>query len=388
VFGGEEKGGFILLSRERLKNGDKVFITTDASLVNELSATNDFFDKVVPVDIEARFVVGERAKITICDVEVWGDEPLQEAQNRALSEQDLRNNFAKRDKFPFEAHFKKVEIGNVFVPMATLNGLRRKAYAQYFDWLATRGRAMLEKKHSIHLPKTAKNNKVAVIAEKATDCDILIYKPADYSGEVIPPKGAHETFLYLPPYLSGKECEEIRPKAQAFDGIFAEGFFGMQLAKEWNLPLFAGTGFNLSNSVAVQEVPAKYIALSKELTATECTPLCTESSFMLTAGDIQVMDLVYCPFEKSCAVCDRRKVYTLTDDEGRAFPLRRYHTSECRFELFNCAKLVADNQLTGALLDCSVVEDVAAVVKNCRNVQRLKELFKTFTKGHWGVPVG
>ena len=43
----------------------------------------------------------------------------------------------------------------------------------------------------------------------------------------------------------------------------------------------------------------------------------------MTAGDVKVMDLIYCPFSKSCAECDRRELYTLTDENGRAFPMRR-----------------------------------------------------------------
>ena len=54
------------------------------------------------------------------------------------------------------------------------------------------------------------------------------------------------------------------------------------------------------------------------------------------------MDLIYCPFEKKCSSCDKRKLYTLTDGERRDFPLRRYVTSECRFEVYNCADLVTD----------------------------------------------
>ena len=66
------------------------------------------------------------------------------------------------------------------------------------------------------------------------------------------------------------------------------------------------------------------------------------------------MDLIYCPFEKKCADCDRREVYTLTDGNGRKFPLRRYKTSECRFEVFNCADLAVNSHMLGKLTDVTL----------------------------------
>ena len=101
-----------------------------------------------------------------------------------------------------------------------------------------------------------------------------------------------------------------------------------------------------------------------------------------------MMDIVYCPFEKSCKSCDKRSSYRLTDESGRRFSLRRYSASSCRFELFNCDRLICMQQLTGRLLDCSLgdarmIGDAMAA----NDGEKLKKLFKNYTAGHSKNPV-
>ena len=117
---------------------------------------------------------------------------------------------------------------------------------------------------------------------------------------------------------------------------------------------FAGTGFNITNRISLESCKAEYICLSKELTIAEADALSAENVFYLTSGNIKVMDLIYCPFEKKCQSCDKRNLYTLTDGEGRKFPLRRYKTGECRFEVYNCADLVSNGCKAGALTDMTL----------------------------------
>ena len=127
---------------------------------------------------------------------------------------------------------------------------------------------------------------------------------------------------------------------------------------------------------------ADYVCLSKELTRSEAEELSRENTFYLTAGNIKVMDLIYCPFEKKCASCDRRKIYTLTDENGRKFPLRRYEVTGCRFEVYNCADLVTDGCAAGRLLDCTLTDN-AAEIATCRTRAELEKFYKNHTRGHY-----
>ena len=182
---------------------------------------------------------------------------------------------------------------------------------------------------------------------------ILIEKPRSYSH--LSPRA--DVWLYLPPFLTTAETDDILSRAKGYAGVYAEGYFALAAARKYGLKLFAGTGFNLTNRfsvTAVKEEGAAFVTLSKELSSAEQRALAIEGAFALSLGDIKVMDILYCPFSKTCATCDRRNLYTLTDEDGRKFPLRRYAVNgQCRFEMYNCAPLAAYNGATNALADCS-----------------------------------
>ena len=173
-------------------------------------------------------------------------------------------------------------------------------------------------------------------------------------------RAGQERYLYLPPFFTSKDEELIAPYLEQFDGIYCEGSYGIRLAEKYHKKLFAGTGFNLTNRYAVAEAEkaADYFVLSKEISLREAESLSAQNAFYLAGGGIKVMDLVYCPFLKDCKNCDRRKRYSLTDEEGRAFPLRRYVlTGACRFEVYNCARLEADMCPKNALYDNTLPTD-------------------------------
>ena len=114
--------------------------------------------------------------------------------------------------------------------------------------------------------------------------------------------------------------------------------------------------------------------------------LISEKAFALSLGDIKVMDLLYCPFSKTCAVCDKKKVYTLTDENNRAFPVRRYLSAngDCRFEVYNCASLIGTGvDGAGKLIDLSVTENKKAVVCAIKDENKQKEIYKNYTSGHY-----
>ena len=110
------------------------------------------------------------------------------------------------------------------------------------------------------------------------------------------------------------------------------------------------------------------------------------NAFALSFGGIKVMDLVYCPFGKTCASCDMRSCYTLTDEAGRKFPLRRYVCSSCRFELYNCAGLCTERVPCGRLSDLSLY-DGSELSDPGDDREYLKKKFGGITHGHWNSPV-
>ncbi len=352
-FSAQVKGGIELKSSTRLKNGDKAFITTDAALNKQLLSAVRTRKIFVEVSINAgcapeAFVDGRQFTADfICD----------EALSRPTTKDDIIKNFNKVDSYPFAVKFGNVATDDkAFLPVSRLNAFRRQVYAQFFEWETQNINKLIDGVQPLpECGKVEKNARTCVISGEfaGVKADIAVLKPDKYQGNLFDrvKDFSGEKYLYLPPYLSGEDIEAVKHLITPFDGIYSGGNYAVPLARELNKKLFAGVGFNLSNSLSLSGCTADYIALSKELTVAEAKPLARKNTFYLNGGDIQVMDLIYCPFSKTCKDCDKRNLYTLTDENGREFPLRRYEISGCRFELYNCADLSSRTPFTGVLTE-------------------------------------
>lgn len=382
-YGGEVNKKLFLSTTARLKNGDKVFITTDAELNNELLSKR----KIIKLEISAQFNAGKKAKININGNEYFTEEILEPSVNRPLTSEEIINCFKKVDKYPFEVTFGKIETNGVFIASSQLNGIRRKVYAEFYSSFSQNSRGKISLTYKPFAKNCTKNNKTAVICSNlnGVKADIGILKLADFSLKYKELIGGFdgEKYLYLPPYITGGEIIRIKKIIKDFDGIYSDGIYAVELCKEVNKKFFAGTGLNISNEIDIVGCDAKYIALSKEINCSEANKLSKENTFYLIAGDLKVMDLIYCPFGKKCSTCDRRGSYILTDENGRQFTLKRYKIGEnCRFELYNCACLVSEASNAGKLVDLSVSGNAEKILQNLDNEDALKGIFKNYTKGH------
>lgn len=390
-FSGDSEGGFAVTSKALLRSGDKVFVTTDSAVNKRLLDK----ERKLTLKVSARFFAGERAEISVDGRKFYGDNPLEHAKNSPLKVEDIKECLKRVDKYPFEIVFGEVDTDGVFLPKSVLNGLRRKAYDGIFGILSENKNAQVVKNHVLPQPKTAENGKIAAIVGDAygISADITVLKPRDYfdqneklSEKFTKKDGFGQKYLYLPPFMTGEEIERISPLIALADGVYCDGVWAVGLCERLKKPLFAGCGMNISNRVDLNECPAEYVALSKELTETEQRQLSTEKTFALSSGSLKVMDLIYCPFEKRCSSCDKRHLYSLTDEEGRRFPLARYKMGECRFEVYNCANLVGKS-VTGTLIDCTTLQDARKAVEICKDVQKQRIFYKNYTRGHSVSPV-
>ena len=348
VFAGEGQGGIFLSSRDALAVGDEVRLTLDASLAEEVRSLR----RTRPVTVHVAVRAGERLRAEAEGFVFEGD-VCERAKNAPLSEEDVRASFLRTDA-PFSAEV-VAETEGAFLPKSALNAFRRAFYAGLSDALSPRRAPLPVREPPMPALTVSEGGMLAVIISGHTmpeGADMVIWKPADYA-HMQPPA---RTWLYLPPLLTAADEACIAPQLSLFEGVYCEGTYGVFFAKKYGVRLMAGTGWNLTNRIAVLGAlsRAEYVVLSKELTLAEQDALSAQGTFALRAGDCKVMDLCYCPFGRTCAACDRREKYTLRDGEGRAFLLRRYRAAEgCRFEVYNCAPLAAGRGSASALADCS-----------------------------------
>lgn len=353
IFRESGKGGFYLSASEKLRRGDEVRLTTDSSLGERV-----FTEKKRKITLSLSFLEDSHAIIECGDFVIRGQK-LEKAKRAPLKREEIEACFQKTDGLPFELDFEEIELGNVFLPKSALNALRRNFFEELVNSMMPVRLPLTERtlQETLHIEQ---NNMTAVMSGslRGLKADILIYKPSDYLHIDLDAvkEGDGVKFLYLPPFFTGEELKAVERVLPYFEGIYCDGTYGLPFSKANGKKFFAGTGFNLTNRFAVSEVKAAgadYYALSKELNVSEQDALTSEGAFVLS-GSVKVMDICYCPFERNCKTCDRRDSYTVKDEEGRRFPLRRYSGKGCRFELYNCAPLVDAHGRAGRLLDMSV----------------------------------
>ena len=383
---------FVLSSKQRLKNGDGVFITTDTA-VNERVLSSR---KIESLKIGLYFAVGQPAKAICGDLVIEGETPLLSAQTRPLTQEELKACFLKTDGLPVCIEFEQITLqGNIFIPKSELNAIRRRFYEAVCERIA-KGNNTPYEVQELSLPiLSANNTKTTVIASDfdGVETDIAVYKADDFS-KTLPPSfidGNFEKYIYYPSFANAADLATISAwiKEGNIDGIYAENFGGIAFAKTHKIKLFAGTGFNLINSLSIAELlkeDVSYYAISKEANTEEISALGGKGAFVFSLGDIKVMDLCYCPFEKTCARCDRKSIYSLTDEGGRVFPVRRYVAADgnCRFEVYNCAKLIGSGiKGIGQLLDLTLVQDKRAAIQAKDSETQQKKLYANYTSGHY-----
>ena len=388
-----EGRSFIISSKIRLKNGDGVFITTDTAVANRLLNAQ----KAGEIHLKLSFCVGTLAKVSCGDISLQSQEVLQAAQNRSLTVDEIKACFLKTDGLPVDVLFDEIEIkGDIFIQKSALNAFRRDFYTLLAEKVAKKGNTQYE-----HAPFTvqkvsSKNEKTAVIGTdfEGVETDIAVYKADDYNAPLPEgfKKGNFEKYLIYPAFATEKDLLALRARLQEtkIDGIYAENYGGIHFAKEHGIKVFAGTGFNLTNSLSVsvllKEACVAYYALSQELKGEELSLLVGEKAFALSSGGIKIMDLCYCPFGKTCGQCDKKQLYTLTDEGGREFPVRRYvdGNGNCRFEVYNCADLVGlGAKGAGQLLDLTLVADKKTALAAKDDEIKQKQAYKNYTSGHY-----
>ena len=362
--GGEYREGFALPKGRGWQVGDDVYITADGALSERVSARR----RLLPLDVRCTFRVGEYPSVCASgafgEVCVEGDDAAEEARSAPLDEAAIAACFAKTGEYPFAVRSLRASCeGQCFLVRAALNALRRKVYSAVADAVAPQ-RAPLERRPIPHAPRARQgvtSGEIAVIADdfsgewcRAGKIDYAIFKPKDWSDmasiddfiEKSEYYAWHKT-LYLPAFMTDADLAAVGAFVGRFDAVYAEGFYAFEFCKEHSVPLFAGTGLNLFNSLSASLARAEgasRIALSKELSAQEIAAIGDGDAFVLSGGRAKAMDLLYCPFSKACESCDRRRSYSLRDEAGRAFPFVRYVCGGCRFELYNCAALVAERR--------------------------------------------
>lgn len=360
--------------------GDEVRLTTDTALSLRLLSVRRGVPCTVFAEVCAGKAVYARAEAAGICVTAQSDAAAATARTAALTAEAVIKCFSKVDDFPFAPVIEVKTDGAAFAPVSELNAVRRQLFERLFNALADKYR--LSKISDVpprNMPNSAaqKNSvcgkigdaKMFIISDDFSHLALLptdaaVFAPADYSDAdafsrffAAPAvKSCAARLLYLPAFLPDTALDgtsRILENFPDFDGIYAQSPAALELARGQNLSFVLGEGGNIYNSHSLMEVRGQDgvcgVCLSKELARGQKSVLMRHVStgsdgvLSLDAGGICVMTLVHCPNKWRCGSCNKPRAFTLTDEGGKAFYLRRIGLfGRCIFELYNCAALVPE----------------------------------------------
>lgn len=326
--------------------GDSVHLTKKVDLLSLINLPNRKKEIEVKVLVEA----GKPLSFSALGKTVESSAICDEAKTQGLTKEDIISNLNKTDIYPFKVNvvFDKF-CDNVFAPKSFINNLRSELYKQIFYEINSKIPYNIEK-YSFYsngsCDKIKGESAVIISTFKGDTASFsnVIYAPYDYNNiESFKPTN-QKIWLYIPPFVSGEDLKILDKIAPKFYGVYCDGNWAVEYAKEKGYKLFCGVGFNVFNSInltCLDNENIERISLSKELSNSEIKAFNNNSLFVLSGGNIEIMDLIYCPFGKNCKNCTINNEFTLKDKENRKFVVKKYKISECRFKVYNMAKILA-----------------------------------------------
>ena len=323
-----------------VKVQDNVHLTKKTDLYSLLS--NKDIKKEITVNVFLKS--GSSLKFSCDGVEVQTESVIEQAKNSPVTKEDVISCLNKTDVYPYIVKVKFENFDdNCFIVKSVLNKLRASLYEKLFYGKIFKNAYNIEKYAVYNNVDFSNKHTDAVIVSNIEDglgFDNIIYFPTDYKNASIP-KTDKKVWLYIPPFASCEDLDIIDKIVSNFYGVYGDGVWVYEYAKFKGLNLFAGVGFNVFNSVDVKflnDNGVYNICASKELSIKEIDGL-NYPLFILNDGAIEIMDLIYCPFSKNCKNCEIKGDFTLIDKDNRRFIVKKYEISECRFKVYNNARL-------------------------------------------------
>lgn len=346
----------------RVTPGTAVARLTDARQVEHARAHQP---KPIPVSLTARFALGKPMTLSITDghSSVTVEGPLADAaRSRASTAEDARRQLEKLGETPFEAHSVQAIVDeNIFLPVSTLNALRRDAAAaleeaRIADFAAPPKDRPFDAPVSrpscsdIHADTLAVIFSDVSLAQPLLDAGatLLLYAPRTFTAEALKqnlpelPKGS---WLRLPPQIRQSQLDAILPILEEnsghLGGISAESIGQLRLPVD--LPILAGEGVPVTNPEALAQIKAQNVCgftLWPEWNFAEQKGLLPHSMpcLMKMYGREILMLLNHCPERvrlglsenrAACRLCKTesmvcgRENASMTDRKGYRFPLSR-----------------------------------------------------------------
>lgn len=396
IFNKNANNSIIISINGNASVGDFVNLTTDSSLTEKVLTSA----KKQVVEIIATFITNENAKIT-CDfngrkITVFSENALDIGNTSFLTENEIIDCFNKVDGLPFVPKLTVIIEGKPFIQKSKLNNLRRDFYSKLFNFEREQKIKKTLPKQDVIISDIIDYNTV-IISNDFSGINLqnsaYVLFPDDYNNDLAfndffkQANISHaKTYLFVPAYLNTDDEAIILKRANGFYGVYVDSYQGLIFAKKHGLTCFAGSGVNVVNDIDASAVNSPFV-VSKELSLKDCKTLTAKNNnaFIFYCGKTTLMDLIYCPLGKTCSKCYASDNMQLIDENNRAFSLRRYKISSCRFNVYNAYDLICPN----ALIENKVINLIGydkqmrkLILDNLSNTDKLKKIIGNYTAGN------
>ncbi len=329
---GCEIGGAAVINGEIIadcdcKTGDELNRTFDGKLSRELSEIK----RKIDVSVDVRISKCDIPRVVVSDGKanytVFGENIPQAALKREINADDVTRAFEKVGETPFRATVSaKVDEG-LFLPVSSLNELRRKAYDAairgrldgYEISKSTTAYRGIEYKEFLGRGIILMVDGFDVLDDEIlSSIDYVAINPRDY-GKIEVRKINKPVLLNMPVTMRGNDENILRRAVDLpiFDGIISNNLYTLKLTDK---PILLGTGHNIIGKCDLPHIG------SFESDA-------ESNSWTYVYGYAPIMTLCHCPYGK-CVDCNGDDV--LTDESGRKFAMRKYTLAHCYWQLLNC----------------------------------------------------
>lgn len=357
------------------KIGDEVNITTSIAQISQL----DSITKSISISAKFEGKIGQKAKLTLqhndTSIFIETEENLEKAQKQPLTKENIIQQLNKTGNTNFTILSIDIDIDEIFMPISTLNALRRSAIEKLQEKIIEKYNKKLSRINDINpvvnnfkTINTPSREKICLYVENIKNLPdslketIIIYKPQDYNLSCVNDSNLNNIsqpkFLDLPNFATESDYAVLKSilKKGVFEGVVANNLYAIYLARELNLKIILGLGmniFNIKSLVALSNLcEQQYYGYfySQELTTIEINDFGDDNGFIFTDGEICLMTLAHCPLhvnlKADCGKCpyDGQTIYYI-DKTGRQFQLKRKRMAKCYWELYNCLPLCGSSKV-------------------------------------------
>lgn len=329
VGGACEKNGNIV-SDCKFKIGDELYRTYNGALKQQIKERE--LTQLLPIDVFVNAVAGNVPTVKISYnnevVEVSGENCVDFAINKSITVDDVIKSFNKVAEFPFKPTIRVNVSENAFLPISTLNTLRRNAYLAMYEAIVKRNTPdrILQSPYKFNYNQFKGQGTMIMVdcdhisKEVESLIDYIVVNPKDYTNFSIP-KTQKPVLLNLPITMRGNDIKIIEKAINRSEicAVISNNVYTFNLTDK---PILLGTGHNVIGNCKFSHIRSY-----------ESDDVSGDNNFVYVYGNAPVMTLCHCPYGK-CINCNGNDV--LIDENGRNFTMRRYKVDHCYWQILNC----------------------------------------------------